>query len=216
MSQSETSQNYIERKDIQMQTILSKKQIKLLNYHYIYFQHFIETETKRYPRIKRQIKHYGLHPQIAWDADKSILLLAWLSVKESEHQELADEITHVLNNDNKTYSDNLLEIEDKNMEDVKNFYLKLSELNNFQFMSWFFCHTDSILKIYKYDTRKVIDLKFHQFEVDTPDFKIKGSQEFALNWLLERIQIIIKYNYRPEDIRKFFLVWAEVHPMFWW
>lgn len=199
-----------------MQTILSKKQIELLNYHYIYFQHFIKNETKTYPRIKRQLKHYGLHPQIAWDANKSILLLAWLSVKESEHQELADEITHVLNNDNNTYSDNLLEIENKNMEDVKNFYLKLSELNNFQFMSWFFCHTDSILKIYKYDTRKVIDLKFHQFEVDTPDFKIKGSQEFALNWLLERIQIIIKYNYRPEEIRKFFLVWAEVHPMFWW
>ena len=63
--------------------------------------------------------------------------------------------------------------------------------------------------------KKVIDLTFYTFEVNTPNFKLKGSQEFALNWLLERIQIIIKYNYRPEDIRKFFLVWAEVHPMFW-
>ena len=53
-------------------------------------------------------------------------------------------------------------------------------------------------------------------KIDTPDFKLKGNQEFALNWLIERIQIIINSNYRPEDVRKFFLVWAEVHYMFWW
>ena len=139
-----------------------------------------------------------------------------MNIKESNHYPLADNITETINKDYTLRNANFVIAEKQRQETISNFYLKLSELNDFQFLSWFFCHTDGILKIYKYDTRKVIDLKFHTFEVNTPDFKLKGSQEFALNWLLERIQIIIKYNYRPEDVKKFFLVWAEVHPMFWW
>ena len=61
-----------------------------------------------------------------------------------------------------------------------------------------------------------LTLRSTNFEIDTPDFKLKGSQKLALNWLLERIQIIINSNYRPEEVKKFFLVWAEVHYMFWW
>ena len=149
-------------------------------------------------------------------SEKQIELLAWLSLQQSQHKELADEITYVLNYQNNINIGNWLDVERRAKYDIQYFYRKLTELENFRFLAWFFCHTDSILKIYKYDTRKVIDLKFHQFEVNTSDVKLKGSQEFALNWLLERIQIIIKYNYRPEDVKKFFLVWAEVHPMFWW
>ena len=199
-----------------MQTILSEKQIELLKSQKIDFKQFIEKNDTHYPKIKRQLKHYGLHPKVAWDADNSILLLTWLNIKESKHYPLADNITETINNDYTLRNANFVIAEKQRQETISNFYLKLSELNDFQFLSWFFCHTDSILKIYKYDTRKAIDLKFHTFEVNTPDFKLKGSQEFALNWLLERIQIIIKYNYRPEDVKKFFLVWAEVHPMFLW
>jgi len=199
-----------------MQTILSKEQIKLLNSHHIDYKQFINNEKPMYPRIKRQIKHYGLNPKVAWNADNSILLLAWLNIQQSHHHELTDDITYVLNYEYYVNDEDFLDVEIQARKDISNFYNQLSELKDFQFLSWFFCHTDSILKIYKYDTKKVIDLTFHQFEINTPDFKLKGSQEFALNWLLERIQIIIKYNYRPEDVRKFFLVWAEVHPMFWW
>ena len=199
-----------------MQTILSDKQIELLKSYEIDFQQFVETPKKEYPRIRRQLKRYKLHPKVAWDADNSILLLAWLNIKESKNYPLTDNIIDVINNNYKLKDDNFVIAEKQKLETISNFYTQLSELEDFQFLSWFFCHTDSILKIYKYDTRKVIDLKFHTFEVNTPDFKLKGSQEFALNWLLERIQIIIKYNYRPENVREFFLVWAEVHPMFWW
>lgn len=113
-------------------------------------------------------------------------------------------------------AEDYLDVEMQSKSDINNFYIQLSELKDFQFLSWFFCHTDNILKIYKQDATRFIDLKFHQFEVNNPDFKLKGTQEFAINWLIERIQIIINSNYRPEDVRKFFLVWAEVHPMFWW
>ena len=199
-----------------MQTILSEKQIELLQLNHIDFKQFVETNDTPHPKIKRQLKHYGLHPKVAWDADSSILLLAWLSLQQSQHKELADEITYVLNYQNNINIGNWLDVERRAKYDIQYFYHKLTELENFRFLAWFFCHVYSILKIYKYDTKKVIDLTFHTFEVNTPNFKLKGSQEFALNWLLERIQIIIKYNYRPEDVRKFFLVWTEVHPMFWW
>lgn len=199
-----------------MQTILSEKQIELLQLNHIHFQQFIEKNDTPHPKIKRQLKRYGLHPKVAWDADNSILLLAWLSLQQSQHKELADEITYALNYQNNVNIGIWLDVERRAKNDIKYFYRKLTELENFRFLAWFFYHTDSILKIYKYDTRKVIDLTFYTFEVNTPNFKLKGSQEFALNWLLERIQIIIKYNYRPEDVKKFFLVWAEVHPMFWW
>ena len=199
-----------------MQTILSEKQIELPKYEHIDFKQFVKTNDTPQQKIKRQLKRYGLHPKVAWDADSSILLLAWLSLQQSQHKELADEITYILNYQNNINIENWLDVERRAKYDIKYFYRKLTELENFRFLAWFFCHTDSILKIYKYDTRKVIDLTFYTFEVNTPNFKLKGSQEFALNWLLERIQIIIKYNYRPEDVKKFFLVWAEVHPMFWW
>ena len=199
-----------------MQTILSEEQMKLLNYHNIEYKQFIDDEKPHYPRIKRQIKRYGLSPKVAWNADNSILTLAWLNLQQSKHHELAEQITYVLNYEYYTNDENFLDVEMQAKKDISNFYTQLSELEDFQFLAWFFCHTDSILQIYKHDAGKVIDFKFHQFEVDTFDFKLKGSQEFALNWLLERIQIIINSNYHPEDVRKFFLVWAEVHPMFWW
>lgn len=199
-----------------MQKILSKQQIELLKFHKIEFEQFTEKPKKEYPRIRRQFKRYGMTSKVTWDADKSILLLAWLNIKESKHYPLADNITDTINNYYTLRDDNFVIAEKQKQETISNFYTQLSELKDFQFLSWFFCHADSILKIYKYDASKVVDLKFHQFKINTPNFKLKGSQEFALNWLLERIQIIIKYNYRPEDVRKFFLVWAEVHPMFWW
>lgn len=199
-----------------MQTILSEEQMKLLDSHRIYYTQFINGKTSNHPKFKRQIKHYNMTSKVAWNANSSILTLAWLSIKQSQHHELADIITPILNCDYFKNNDNIFNLEIKSNIDISNFYTKLSELNDFQFLAWFFCHTDSILKIYKSDASGFLDLTFHQFEVNTPDFKLAGTQEFALNWLLKRIQIIINSNYRPEDVRKFFLVWAEVHYMFWW
>ena len=199
-----------------MQTILSEEQIKLLDFHHINYNQFTDDEKLKYPRHKRQFKRYGMPPKVAWDADSSILLLAWLNVQDSKHNELADKITYALNFEYYINAEDHLDVEMQAKSDINNFYIQLSELKDFQFLSWFFCHTDSILQIYKHDASRFIDFKFHQFEIDTPKFKLKGNQEFALNWLLERIKIIINSNYCPEDVRKFFLVWAEVHTMFWW
>ena len=199
-----------------MQTILSEEQMKLLDSYGIYYTQFINDKTSTRPRYKRQIKHYNLTSKVAWNANSSILTLAWLSIKQSPYDELSDIITPILNCDYFKNDENIFVLEMKSNIDISTFYTQLSELKDFQFLSWFFCHTDSILQIYKHDASRFIDFKFHQFEIDTPDFKLKGSQKLALNWLLERIQIIINSNYRPEEVKKFFLVWAEVHYMFWW
>ena len=199
-----------------MQTILSEEQMKLLDSYGIYYTQFINDKTSTRPRYKRQIKHYNLTSKVAWNANSSILTLAWLSIKQSQHHKLSDIITPILNCDYFKNDENIFVLEMKSNIDISTFYTQLSELKDFQFLSWFFCHTDSILQIYKHDASRFIDFKFHQFEIDTPDFKLKGSQKLALNWLLERIQIIINSNYRPEEVKKFFLVWAEVHYMFWW
>lgn len=199
-----------------MKTILFEEQMKLLDFHHINYSQFTDDEKLKYPRHKRQLKHYGMPPKVAWDADSSILLLAWLNVQNSQHHKLADKITYTLDFEYYMNAEDHLDVEMQAKSDINNFYIQLSKLKDFRFLSWFFCHTDSILTIYKQDATRFIDLKFHQFEVNTPDFKLKGTQEFALNWLLERIQIIINSNYRLEEVKKFFLVWAEVHPMFWW
>lgn len=199
-----------------MKTILSEEQMKLLDFHHINYSQFTDDEKLKYPRHKRQLKHYGMPPKVAWDADSSILLLAWLNVQNSQHHKLADKITYTLDFEYYMNAEDHLDVEMQAKSDINNFYIQLSKLKDFRFLSWFFCHTDSILTIYKQDATRFIDLKFHQFEVNTPNFKLKGTQEFALNWLLERIQIIINSNYRLEEVKKFFLVWAEVHPMFWW
>lgn len=199
-----------------MQTILSEEQMKLLDSYGIYYTQFINDKPSTRPKIKRQLKHYGMTSKVTWAANGSILTLAWLGLKQSQHNKLADIITPILNCDYYKTNENIFNLELKSNKDISSFYNQLSKLEDFQFLAWFFCHTDSILEIYKYNASKFIDFTFHQFEIDTPDFKLKGSQKLALNWLLERIQIIINSNYRPEEVKKFFLVWAEVHYMFWW
>lgn len=199
-----------------MQTILSEEQMKLLDSYRIYYTQFINDKPSTRPRFKRQIKHYNMTSKVAWNANSSILTLAWLSIKQSQHDELSDIITPILNCDYFKKNENIFVLEMKSNIDISSFYTQLSKLEDFQFLAWFFYHTDSILKIYKPDASGFLDLTFHQFEVDTPDFKLKGTQKFALNWLLERIQIIINSNYRPEEVKKFFLVWAKVQHMFWW
>ena len=199
-----------------MQTILSEEQMKLLDSYGIYYTQFINDKTSTRSRYKRQIKHYNMTSKVAWNANSSILTLAWLSIKQSQYDELSDIITPILNCDYFKNDENIFVLEMKSNIDISSFYTQLSELKDFQFLAWFFCHTDSILEIYKSETSGFLDLTFHQFEVNTPDFKLKGTQKFALNWLLERIQIIISSNYHPEEVRKFFLVWAKVQHMFWW
>ena len=94
-----------------MQTILSEEQMKLLDFHNIEYKQFIDDEKPTYPRIKRQIKRYGLSPKVAWNADNSILLLAWLNLHQSQHQELAEQITYVLNYEYYTNDKNFLDVE---------------------------------------------------------------------------------------------------------
>ena len=141
-----------------MQTILSEEQIKLLDFHHINYNQFTNDEKLKYPRHKSQFKSYGMSPKVAWDADSSILLLAWLNVQDSKHNELADKITYALNFEYYMNAEDHLDVEMQSKSDINNFYIQLSELKDFQFLAWFFCHTDSILKIYKYDASRFIHM----------------------------------------------------------
>lgn len=119
-----------------MQTILSEKQIELLQLNHIDFQQFVETSKKQYPFVKRSLKHYKMHPKIAWDADKSILTVAWLNLQQSQHHELANQITHALNFEHYIKEDDSwMAIETKAIENTKKFYQNLAELKDFRFLA---------------------------------------------------------------------------------
>lgn len=122
-----------------MQTILSEKQIELLQVNHIDFQQFIETSKKQYPFVKRSLKHYSMHPKIAWDADKSILTLAWLNLQQSQHHELANQITHALNFEHYIKEDDSwIAVETQAIEDTKKILPKFGRTKRFSIFSMVF------------------------------------------------------------------------------
>ena len=94
-----------------MQTILSDKQIELLYSKNIHYTQFVDKHHSNYPRIKRQLKRYNIHPRVAWNADESILLLAWLNLQQSQHHEIAEKITYVLNYEYYVNDEDFLDVE---------------------------------------------------------------------------------------------------------
>ena len=55
-------------------------------------------------------------------------------------------------------------------------------------------------------------------EITTENIHLEGNQQFLLDWLLERLRIIMASDgeRQREHIIKFFDVWSEIYGLFWW
>ena len=55
-------------------------------------------------------------------------------------------------------------------------------------------------------------------DVTTENIHLEGTQAFLLNWLLERLRIIMASDgeRQREHVIKFFDVWSEIYGLFWW
>lgn len=151
-------------------------------------------------KTRRQLKRYGYLSRIAWNADEAILSIAWISMKESdniENQQLAASL--------------------KNVHDqIYSFYHELKAIPDMSDLALFFRHTYNILSIYKKNSPVV--MTYHRAEIATENIRLEGTQEFILDWLLERLQFIIASDgeRQREHVAKFLDVWSEVYGLFWW
>ena len=61
-------------------------------------------------------------------------------------------------------------------------------------------------------------MTYHHAEIATENIHLEGNQQFLLDWLLERLRIIMASDgeCQHEHVAKFFDVWSEVYGMFWW
>lgn len=151
-------------------------------------------------KARRQLKRYGYLSRIAWNADDAILSIAWLSMKKSdniENQQLAASLKNV-------------------HEQIYSFYHGLKTIPDLSDLTLFFRHAYNILSIYKKNSPVV--MTYHRAKIATENAHLDGNQQFILDWLLERLRIIMASDgeRQREHVAKFFDVWSEVYSMFWW
>ena len=105
----------------------------------------------------------------------------------------------------------------KNVHDqIYNFYHELKAIPDMSDLALFFRHAYNILSIYKKNSPVV--MTYHRAEIATENIRLEGTQEFLLDWLLERLRFIMKSDSerQREHVAKFFDVWSEVYGLFWW
>lgn len=201
------------------QIILSPEQIQLLDDAGI--RHDFPTNTKlvnkRFYRTKAQrrrarriAKRYGFGVAATWSVDYSILVLAWLVMKQSSYRNLqgqnpADLITDELV-DYPSYRKGY-------QERIQQFYMTLPQVLTNAELSWLFLHMYNLL--YRYSKETIVDLTWHTYNIKTDFINLEGDQKFMQNWLLERLHAI-QTNNNPKNIYKLFAVWSHVHTSFWW
>ena len=151
-------------------------------------------------KARRQLKRYGYLSNVAWNADDAILNIAWYSMLESD------------NADNQKLAASLKNVHDQ----IYSFYHELKAIPNMSDLALFFRHAYNILSIYKKNSPVV--MTYHHAEIATENIRLEGTQEFILDWLLERLQFIIASDgeRQREHVAKFLDVWSEVYGMFWW
>lgn len=151
-------------------------------------------------KARRQLKRYGYLSRVAWNADETILSIAWLSMKASD------------NVDNQQLATSLKNVHDQ----IYSFYHKLKAIPDMSDLALFFRHAYNILSIYKKNSPVV--MTYHRAEIATENIRLEGTQEFLLDWLLERLRFIMKSDSerQREHVAKFFDVWSEVYGLFWW
>ena len=61
-------------------------------------------------------------------------------------------------------------------------------------------------------------MTYHHAEITTENIHLEGNQQFLLDWLLERLHIIMASDgeHQREHVTKFFDVWSEIYGLFWW
>lgn len=149
---------------------------------------------------RRQLKRYGYLNRVAWNADDAILSIAWYSMKASD------------NPDNQKLGNSLKNVH----EQIYSFYHALKTIPDLSDLALFFRHAYNILSIYKKNSPVV--MTYHRAEITTENIHLEGTQAFLLNWLLERLRIIMASDgeRQREHVAKFLDVWSEVYGMFWW
>ena len=138
---------------------------------------------------RRQLKHYGYLSQVAWNADDAILNIAWYSMLASD------------NADNQKLANSLKNVH----EQIYSFYHELKTITDLSDLALFFRHAYNILSIYKKNS-------------PVENIHLEGNQQFILDWLLERLRIIMVSDgeRQREHVVKFLDVWSEIYGMFWW
>ena len=202
------------------QTILSPEQIQLLKQENINHS-FLDNKSQN-RRLNRMLKHYNFGLEVLWNADYHILVLAWLTMKQSKYRNLqgqnpadlikadldGESVDELINEliDYPTYNDGY-------KERIKQFYMTMPQVLTNAELSWFFHHMYNIL--YRYSKDTIVDLTLHTYDIKTDYINLKGDQIFIQSWLLERLNAIQKNN-NPKDIYKLFAVWQHVNHDFWW
>jgi hypothetical protein len=101
-------------------------------------------------------------------------------------------------------------------EQIYDFYHALKAIPDLSDLALFFRHTYNILSIYKKNSPVV--MTYHHAEIATENIHLEGNQQFLLDWLLERLRIIMASDgeRQREHVIKFFDVWSEIYGLFWW
>lgn len=179
--------------------MLTEKELRnrIKNSEFFYYKKNSKTLSRK---ERRQLKRYGYLSQVAWNADDAILNIAWYSMQASD------------NADNQKLANSLKNVH----EQIYSFYHVLKTIPDLSDLALFFRHTYNILSIYKKNSPVV--MTYHRAEITTENIHLEGTQAFLLNWLLERLRIIMASDgeRQREHVIKFFDVWSEIYRLFWW
>lgn len=179
--------------------MLTEKELqnRIKNSEFFYYKKNSKTLSRK---ERRQLKRYGYLSQVAWNADDAILNIAWYSMQASD------------NADNQKLANSLKNVH----EQIYSFYHELKTIPDLSDLAVFFRHTYNILSIYKKNSPVV--MTYHRAEITTENIHLEGNQQFLLDWLLERLRIIMASDgeCQREHVVKFLDVWSEVYGMFWW
>lgn len=179
--------------------MLTKKELqnRIKNSEFFHYKKNSKTLSRK---ERRQLKRYGYLSQVAWNADDAILNIAWYSMLASD------------NADNQQLAASLKNVH----EQIYSFYHELKTIPDLSDLALFFRHTYNILSIYKKNSPVV--MTYHRAKITTENIHLEGTQAFLLDWLLERLRIIMASDgeCQREHVAKFLDVWSEVYGMFWW
>lgn len=179
--------------------MLTEKELqnRIKNSEFFYYKKNSKTLSRK---ERRQLKRYGYLSRVAWNADDAILNIAWYSMQASD------------NADNQKLANSLKNVH----EQIYSFYHELKTIPDLSDLALFFRHAYNILSIYKKNSPVV--MTYHRAEITTENIHLEGNQQFLLDWLLERLRIIMASDgeRQREHVAKFFDVWSEVYGMFWW
>ena len=179
--------------------MLTEKELRnrLKNSEFFYYKKNSKTLSRK---ERRQLKRYGYLSRVAWNADDAILNIAWYSMQASD------------NSDNQQLAASLKNVH----EQIYSFYHELKTIPDLSDLALFFRHAYNILSIYKKNSP--VFMNYHHAEITTENIHLKGTQAFLLNWLLERLRIIMASNdeCQREHVIKFLDVWSEIYGLFWW